>query len=77
MTGRVLDVLGAGVMGVVLAPVLAVAAVAVAIDLGRPVMFVQARSGLAGRVFRMGKLRSMSERRDVAGAFRAPQPVRW
>ena len=69
MTGRILDVVGAGVMGVVLAPVLAVAAVAVAIDLGRPVMFVQARSGLAGRVFRMGKLRSMSERRDVAGAL--------
>ncbi len=69
MTGRILDVAGAAVMGVVLAPVLAMGALAVAIDLGRPVMFVQERSGRGGQVFRMRKLRSMGDGRDVAGVL--------
>lgn len=64
---RGFDIAVAATMAVVLAPVLALAALAVAIDLGRPVLFVQPRSGRGGRVFRMMKLRSMSEARDEGG----------
>jgi lipopolysaccharide/colanic/teichoic acid biosynthesis glycosyltransferase len=44
---------------VVLAPVLAVVAVAVAVALGRPVFFRQVRPGLHGRPFRLIKFRTM------------------
>lgn len=52
---------------VVTAPLLLVAALAVLADLGRPVLFVQARSGLGGTAFRMVKLRTMTNARDAQG----------
>ena len=67
---RGLDMIAGLVGSIALAPVLAVAALAVAIDLGRPVLFVQGRSGRHGRVFAMAKLRTMADARDADGVLR-------
>jgi len=57
---RILDVSAAAVGLVVLSPALAVIAVAIAADGGRPVLFTQERVGLHGRRFRVLKFRSMT-----------------
>ena len=56
---RVLDILAASVGLIVASPVLAVVAVLVAANLGRPVLFTQDRPGRNGRVFRLYKFRTM------------------
>lgn len=56
---RVADVLVAAVALVLLSPVLAAVALAVAVALGRPVLFRQERAGLGGRTFRILKFRTM------------------
>jgi lipopolysaccharide/colanic/teichoic acid biosynthesis glycosyltransferase len=48
-------------------PLLGAAAIAVRVVLGRPVFFSQPRPGLGGRVFKLWKLRSMTDARDAAG----------
>jgi lipopolysaccharide/colanic/teichoic acid biosynthesis glycosyltransferase len=57
---RLFDVLGAATLLVLLAPLLALAGLAVLVVLGRPVLFRQCRSGLAGRPFTLLKFRSMA-----------------
>ena len=52
-----------------LSPVLAAAAVAVAIDSGFPVLFRQHRVGLGGRTFAMLKFRSMVEDAAAIGPY--------
>lgn len=47
------------VMLLVLTPVLLVIAAAILVTMGRPILFLQARSGLHGRRFRMMKFRTM------------------
>lgn len=64
---RGLDIAVALVALAVTAPLLLVAALAVLADIGRPILFVQARSGLGGRAFRMVKLRTMTEACDAHG----------
>lgn len=59
ITKRVVDVLGAVLGMVVLAPVLAFIAMAVKLDSPGPVFFAQDRAGLGGRRFRMLKFRTM------------------
>jgi len=54
-----LDRAGAAAALVVLSPVLALLAVAVVVDSGRPVFFRQPRLGRDGRPFRMVKFRTM------------------
>jgi lipopolysaccharide/colanic/teichoic acid biosynthesis glycosyltransferase len=56
---RCLDVVGASVGLVVLAPVMAVVAVLVRWRLGSPVLFRQQRAGLHGRPFELVKFRTM------------------
>ena len=56
---RLTDCLLALVTGVLLSPVLVLAALAIVLEDGRPVLFRQARVGLQGRVFGMFKFRSM------------------
>lgn len=56
---RALDLVGGAVALVVLSPVLALGAVAVALSLGRPVLFRQQRVGRAGRTFVCLKFRTM------------------
>lgn len=64
---RAMDLLGAGAALLVAAPVLAAAAGAVAVRLGRPVLFRQVRPGLLGRPFEILKLRSMRGGVDARG----------
>ncbi len=56
---RVIDVLVASIGLVVLSPVIAVVAIAVALLLGRPVFFRQERPGLGGQSFELIKFRTM------------------
>ncbi|GAA2613805.1 sugar transferase [Dactylosporangium fulvum] len=57
---RVLDLVGAGVAAVVLAPVIAGTAVFVRLTMGSPVLFRQERAGRHGAPFTMVKFRSMT-----------------
>jgi sugar transferase EpsL len=52
---------------ILLSPVLAVVAVLVWINLGRPVLFRQVRPGLGGRPFTIYKFRTMMDKRDAEG----------
>lgn len=63
-------VIGLVALGV-FTPVIMLASVVVAVDLGRPVLFRQTRSGLRGQPFRMTKLRSMTDTRGPDGALLA------
>jgi lipopolysaccharide/colanic/teichoic acid biosynthesis glycosyltransferase len=56
---RVFDVLLSFIALALLWPLLAMAAAAIALESGRPVLFAQTRLGLGGRTFRMYKFRSM------------------
>jgi exopolysaccharide biosynthesis polyprenyl glycosylphosphotransferase len=56
---RALDVAISGAMLVLLSPLLAVIAVAIALDSGRPVLFRQRRAGLEGEPFTIFKFRTM------------------
>jgi lipopolysaccharide/colanic/teichoic acid biosynthesis glycosyltransferase len=62
---RVFDVVAAAAALVLAAPVLAIAALAILLDDGPPVLYRQARVGLKGRGFEIVKLRTM-----VVGAER-------
>jgi sugar transferase EpsL len=67
---RAVDVVLSGAALVATAPVLAVSAAAVAISLGRPVLFRQQRPGLGGRPFTMYKFRTMRPPRSGETWFR-------
>lgn len=64
---RGLDILASVVALVVLSPVIVLTAVLVAIKLGRPVVFAQARPGKDGRVFTLYKFRSMRSVDEARG----------
>jgi exopolysaccharide biosynthesis polyprenyl glycosylphosphotransferase len=59
ITKRIVDVVGAVAGIIVLAPVLALIAIAIKFDSPGPVFFAQDRAGLGGRRFRMLKFRTM------------------
>jgi len=68
---RLLDI-GAASAGLALgAPVMALVALAIWRDMGRPVLFRQARPGRGGRIFHVYKFRSM---RDALGPDGQPLP---
>ncbi|WP_413637623.1 sugar transferase [Microbacterium sp. OR21] len=58
---RVLDLVSAATALVLLSPVIAAVAVAVAVRLGRPVLFAQKRPGRDGKIFTLYKFRSMRD----------------
>ncbi len=58
-TKRAIDVIGAVGAGIVLSPVLAWVALAVAVRQGRPILFRQQRPGLGGKPFTIVKFRTM------------------
>ena len=64
---RTVDSLGAAFLMVTLAPIAAVIAVIVALDVGFPLIFWQQRPGLCGRPFRMYKFRTMRAAHDKHG----------
>ena len=68
---RTMDVIGAGLALVVVSPILLIAGTLVALRLGRPVVFRQARLGLGGRPFSVLKLRTMT---DAVDPFGRPLP---
>lgn len=63
----VLDFLFAGILLVVLSPVLVAEALFVVATLGRPIIFAQQRLGLRGKSFTMYKFRTMREGGEEAG----------
>jgi sugar transferase EpsL len=67
MLKRTFDFLIALALLIVLAPLLALLALAVGWMLGGPVLFAQIRPGLHGRPFTFYKFRTMTEARDAAG----------
>ena len=66
---RSLDFLGAAGAVIVLSPVIGATAVAVAISIGRPVLFEQTRPGLGGRPFTIRKFRTMRDSRAADGSL--------
>ncbi|MDJ1158187.1 sugar transferase [Chelatococcus sp. SYSU_G07232] len=64
---RLIDILGAGLGLVLLAPVLVVVALCVRLKLGRPVLFRQPRVGRDEKIFNLIKFRTMREATDAAG----------
>lgn len=70
---RVVDVVGAGGGLIALSPVLVFVSIAVRIRLGAPVLFVQVRTGLHGKLFRIYKFRTMTDDRDAVGLLRPDQ----
>lgn len=64
---RGLDVVGAAGILMAAFPVMAVTAVLVGRNLGRPILFTQERPGKAGEVFRLYKFRSMKDIDPQAG----------
>jgi lipopolysaccharide/colanic/teichoic acid biosynthesis glycosyltransferase len=66
---RIMDVLLSLVALVLLAPVLAAAAIAIALEDGRPVLFRHKRVGRGGREFGMYKFRSMVKEAAAIGPY--------
>ena len=66
---RCLDVVSAAAALLVLAPVWLLAALAIALEGGGPVLFQQTRLGLRGREFKMLKFRSMRRGADTTGPY--------
>jgi exopolysaccharide biosynthesis polyprenyl glycosylphosphotransferase len=56
---RTLDIVGAALLLLVLAPLLAAISIAIRLDSKGPVFFIQQRSGRGGRFFKLYKFRSM------------------
>lgn len=61
---RVIDVVGAATLLILLAPLLAILAVAIRLESIGPVLFRQERVGLHGRLFAIVKFRTMKEEQD-------------
>lgn len=57
---RIFDVLISAVLLLALSPVLLVIAALIRVAMGRPILFVQPRPGMGGRVFDLMKFRTMS-----------------
>ena len=70
---RRLDLVLAGILVVVLAPLLALIALAIRLDSKGPVFFAQRRTGLGGRTFVIRKFRSMHVMEDGANVAQATE----
>jgi len=58
---RLIDILVSVIVLAVFFPIICLVALIVWFDLGRPVLFVQERPGLGGRIFKLYKFRTMRE----------------
>ena len=67
MLRRLVDFVGASILSVVLAPVLAALAAAVRLRMGSPVFFRQLRPGYKGHPFEVYKFRTMTDPVDADG----------
>jgi len=66
---RLFDLLASAIGIIFLAVPLALVALLVKRKLGSPVLFIQVRSGLRGKPFRILKFRTMTDARDASGAL--------
>ena len=66
---RVIDILAAGAGLCLFGPFLILSGLALLLLDGRPVLFIQTRSGFGGRCFRVVKFRSMNNARDADGVL--------
>lgn len=64
---RVVDIAGASVGIILVAPVLLVVSLLVLLTMGRPVLFRQQRPGLRGKPFTLYKFRTMRDARTASG----------
>jgi len=64
---RVVDIVGASVGIILVAPVLLVVSLLVLLTMGRPVLFRQQRPGLRGKPFTLYKFRTMRDARSASG----------
>jgi lipopolysaccharide/colanic/teichoic acid biosynthesis glycosyltransferase len=64
---RVVDIVGASVGIILVAPVLLVVSLLVLLTMGRPVLFRQQRPGLRGKPFTLYKFRTMRDARTASG----------
>jgi sugar transferase EpsL len=64
---RLIDIVGAGLMLLVLGPLMAILVVCVRIAVGKPVLFRQVRPGLGSRPFNLIKFRTMRDARGEHG----------
>ena len=64
---RILDIVISLLGLIVLSPVMLIVAILVKIKLGSPVIFKQDRPGKNGKIFRLYKFRSMSDKKDKNG----------
>lgn len=64
---RLFDIVVAFTALVLLSPLMLLVALAIRVKLGSPVLFVQERPGLGGRIFRLVKFRTMLDSRDAEG----------
>ncbi len=64
---RLFDIGLAAIAGVLFLPIFLILILLVRVKLGKPVFFVQLRSGLGGRLFPMIKFRTMTDERDAEG----------
>jgi len=73
---RVLDIVGSAILLLMTAPILAVCAMAIAVNDGRPVYFHQSRVGKDGKVFQLHKLRTMTVGTEkIAGSYPTPAMI--
>jgi lipopolysaccharide/colanic/teichoic acid biosynthesis glycosyltransferase len=63
---RIFDLLLTIIGGIIIAPLIALAAVLVAVYLGRPMLFAHRRPGYKGEPFTLYKFRTMTDGRDAA-----------
>lgn len=64
---RFIDIIFASIGLVLLSPLLVFIAIAIRINLGKPILFKQVRPGLKGKPFEMYKFRTMTNERDEHG----------
>jgi sugar transferase EpsL len=64
---RLVDLIGASILSVLLAPIIGALAAAIRLTMGRPIFFRQQRPGYKGEPFEVVKFRTMKEAVDADG----------
>lgn len=64
---RLIDIVASLIGIIITLPIMIIVAILVRVNLGSPVLFVQERAGLQGRVFKLYKFRSMTNEVDENG----------